>query len=165
MTRRPIALAGLALAGALLTHAGPAAGHSPAARAQGAAPPAYDPNYEPRTDPASPLFDPDYDPRTDPHHPLKDGSRDPGSAWDAPRRYGAAIRQWAIWTREANWDEGAFGRAFVERTRQNLREMKQNWTAAIEKSVLARVPGRWRDITKVLEEAGRLEAVAQRSIR
>jgi hypothetical protein len=46
-----------------------------------------------------------------------------------------------------------FERAFLDRTRENLRRMGQAWTGEIEKAVRSIVPGRWRDITQVLEEA------------
>jgi len=69
--------------------------------------------------------------------------------------YFHAIRQWAIWAEERNLDLESFGGAFVERTRENLQRMGQAWSDEIEKTVRARVPGRWRDVRNVLEEAAR----------
>ena len=74
----------------------------------------------------------------------------------SPAAYFHAIRQWAIWTKEQGFDLTAFGKAFVERTKKNFEELGQTWTTAIEGAVMARVPGRWADIAKVLEEAARM---------
>jgi hypothetical protein len=71
-----------------------------------------------------------------------------------PTTYFHAIRQWAIWTKEQGFDVKAFGRAFVARTKQNLKELGQQWTSEIEQAVLARVPGRWGDVQQVLRAAG-----------
>ena len=69
-----------------------------------------------------------------------------------PVSYFHAIRQWAIWTKEQGFDLKTFGRAFVERTKQNFASLGQTWTREVENAVLARVPGRWADIVRVLEE-------------
>lgn len=69
-----------------------------------------------------------------------------------PVAYFHAIRQWAIWTKEQKFDLKSFGRAFVERTKQNFVALGQTWTKEIENAVLARVPGRWADVVRVLEE-------------
>ncbi len=52
------------------------------APAVGQEPEAYDPNYDPRTDPNSPEYDPGYWAAEDPNHPLRQ-EEDPGEAWDA----------------------------------------------------------------------------------
>lgn len=72
-----------------------------------------------------------------------------------PLSYFHAIRQWAIWTKEQGFDLERFGRAFVERTKQNFVQLGQTWTRDVENAVLARVPGRWADIVKVLAEVDR----------
>lgn len=47
--------------------------------------PAYDPDYEPRSDTTSPQHDPDYNAEKDPLHPLK-SDKDPGAQWNNNRR-------------------------------------------------------------------------------
>jgi hypothetical protein len=81
-----------------------------------------------------------------------------------PMAYFHAIRQWSIWTKEQGFDVKAFGRAFVERTKQNLKELGQKWTSEIEQAVQARVPGRWRDIQQVLAEAERISRDADAGV-
>lgn len=72
-----------------------------------------------------------------------------------PQAYFHAIRQWAIWTRQEGFTQESFAKAFVSRTRENFERMKQKWTGELEKAALGVVPGRWRDITAVLMEAGK----------
>ena len=69
-----------------------------------------------------------------------------------PVAYFHAIRQWSMWTREQGFDLKRFTSAFVERTKQNFASLGQTWTKEVEAAVLARVPGRWADITRVLQE-------------
>lgn len=77
-----------------------------------------------------------------------------------PTAYFHAIRQWSIWTKEQGFDLKAFGKAFVDRTKQNLQELGQNWSKELEQAVRARVPGRWQDIQQVLREAAEIERSA-----
>jgi hypothetical protein len=70
-----------------------------------------------------------------------------------PVGYFHAIRQWAIWSEQEHLDLKGFGRAFVERTKKNLKDLGQGWSRQIEDAVWARVPGRWRDIEAVVRES------------
>lgn len=70
--------------------------------------------------------------------------------------YHHAVRQWALWTHLAGWDETTFVEKFVVRTRETARQVKQTWTQAMEDRVREAAPNRWRDIRAVLDEAGRL---------
>lgn len=76
-----------------------------------------------------------------------------------PESYFHAIRQWSIWTLEQGFDHDGFLEAFLEHTKKNLEAKGQRWSDAIEQVVRRSAEGRWRDITKVLEQAG-LEAPA-----
>ncbi len=71
---------------------------------------AYDPDYEPRTDPRNELFDADYDPRTDENHPMRQ-DKDPGEKWDSPRRADGTPsirRAMGDW----DWGELVYGRTY-----------------------------------------------------
>ena len=73
------------------------------------------------------------------------------------RGYLQFIKQYAMWTRLENWDLKKFGEHFVERTRQNLKNVGQNWTSEIERQVMGSIPGRWADVQRVLQEATALQ--------
>ena len=47
-------------------------------------------------------------------------------------QYLDAVKQWSLWTRIERWNAPQFERAFVERTRKNLEELKQPWTRQTE---------------------------------
>ncbi len=72
--------------------------------------------------------------------------------------YVESIKQYAVWTRLEHWDQAKFGEAFVDRTRKNLLAQRRSWTKDVEKIVRDAIPGRWRDVTAVLEAA---DAMAQ----
>lgn len=82
-----------------------------------------------------------------------------------PDAYFHSIRQWAIWTRQEAFDGDGFATAFVERTKKNLEALKQPWTEVLDRTVRAAVPGRWGDISRVLQEADRLQSAEARSVR
>jgi hypothetical protein len=73
-----------------------------------------------------------------------------------PVSYFHAIRQWAIWTRERNFDMQSFGAAFLEHTRKTVAGAGRPWTAEADKAIRAAVPGRWSAIAQILQEAERL---------
>jgi len=75
-----------------------------------------------------------------------------------PKGYADSITQWAIWSQLEGWDEPAFGREFVERTKKNVTELKKPWSKALEQAVRSAIPNRWRDITMVLDEARKAAA-------
>jgi hypothetical protein len=67
--------------------------------------------------------------------------------------YYPAITQWAIWTREKGFDMESFGEAWLGHVRKNAEQSGQPFTDELARIVQERVPGRWRDIQKILEEA------------
>jgi len=70
-----------------------------------------------------------------------------------PGAYNDFIRQHAMWAQLENWSEQKFTEVFLERTRKNAGEMKISWTKEMEQALRGAAPGRWRDISMVLEEA------------
>lgn len=74
-----------------------------------------------------------------------------------PKTYFHAIRQWAIWTKAQKFTLDSFGKAFVEHTKKNVQTAGRPWTQQLEQALLGVVPGRWRDITRVLAEADATE--------
>jgi hypothetical protein len=74
--------------------------------------------------------------------------------------YNDSIRQYALWTKKENWDEQKFGEVFLEKTKENALTAKVQWTPELEQAVRALIPGRWRDISIVLEDAKRLSATS-----
>lgn len=82
-----------------------------------------------------------------------------------PAEYFQSIRQWALWSLEEELDPPAFLRAFVEETRKNVIEGGGEWTESIESAVRDLVPNRWRDVTRILEEARRIAGAAAGEVR
>lgn len=70
--------------------------------------------------------------------------------------YYPSITQWAIWTREKGFDMESFGEAWLGHVRKNAEQSGQPFTDELARIVKERVPGRWRDIQKILEEADRI---------
>jgi len=70
-----------------------------------------------------------------------------------PKAYFSAVKQWALWTRERNFNEKSYGDAFVEHTRKNAKEAGVQWSRQIEDGIRALVPGRWTAITRILQAA------------
>ncbi|HTT20771.1 MAG TPA: hypothetical protein VMG82_17685 [Candidatus Sulfotelmatobacter sp.] len=68
-----------------------------------------------------------------------------------------AIRQYSVWSKEENWNQQQFTENWIERTRKNAAFMKVKWTNQMEKTLRQAAPGRWSDITQVLQMAGRAE--------
>lgn len=73
-----------------------------------------------------------------------------------PEGYFHSISQWAIWTREQNFNQRSYGDAFVGHTRKNFEAAGGRWSDATEQVVRKVVPSRWNDITKILQRAGAL---------
>ena len=72
--------------------------------------------------------------------------------------YIISIRQYALWTKLENWNEEKFGEVFREKTKKIAEDSKIPWTKELDQALRALVPGRWRDISMVLEQARKLEA-------
>jgi hypothetical protein len=77
-----------------------------------------------------------------------------------PAAYILSIRQYALWTKLENWNEQQFADVFVEKTHRIAAESKVEWNKDMEQAIRALVPGRWRDISLVIDEARKLEAAA-----
>ncbi len=62
------------------------------------------------------------------------------------------------------WDLKKFSEAFVDRTKKNIVGMKQNWTKEMESAVRQAIPGRWHDVSQVLQQAESLMKAALRPV-
>ena len=77
------------------------------------------------------------------------------------KAYNDSIRQYALWSKLENWDEQKFGEVFLDKTKQNAVSAKVKWTKQMEQAVRGLVPGRWRDISMVLDQAAKLSSASQ----
>ncbi len=75
--------------------------------------------------------------------------------------YNDSIRQYSLWAKIENWDEQKFGQVFLEKTTANALAAKVKWTKQMDQAVSGLVPGRWRDISMVLDEAAKLSSGPQ----
>lgn len=73
-----------------------------------------------------------------------------------PQAYMDSIRQYSLWAKIENWDQQKFGEVFLEKIKQNALAGKVKWSKQMEQAVSGLIPGRWRDISMVLDEAARL---------
>jgi hypothetical protein len=72
----------------------------------------------------------------------------------SPESYFHSIRQWSVWTLEQGFDRDGFLAAFLEHTRKNVEDAGQEWSDEFADAVRRSAEGRWKDITKVLGDAG-----------
>jgi hypothetical protein len=70
------------------------------------------------------------------------------------------IRQWSIWTRQENFDEKKFTEEFVNQTKKNVEAKNIKWTGDMQDTVRKAAPGRWRDVTAVLNAANQPKSQA-----
>ncbi len=63
------------------------------------------------------------------------------------------VRQWSIWSRQENFDQGRFTEEFVNQTKKNVEGQGVKWTDVMRDTVRKAAPGRWRDIVAVLDAA------------
>jgi hypothetical protein len=70
-----------------------------------------------------------------------------------PDEYYHSIVQWAIWTTQEKFDRRAFDAAFVTHARKNVVGAGERWSREIEDAVKEIAPHRWRDVSKVVDEA------------
>jgi hypothetical protein len=73
-----------------------------------------------------------------------------------PKAYADSIRQYALWTKLEGWNQQQFADHFVERTRKNAEALHVKWTPQMEGALRNAAPGRWQDITQVLQRAGEI---------
>jgi hypothetical protein len=71
-----------------------------------------------------------------------------------PAAYTDAIKQWALWTVEQNFNEARFTEAFLGHTRKNVEAAGQAWPKEAEGTIRKVSPNRWRDIAQILSGAG-----------
>nr|HEV7954079.1 hypothetical protein [Candidatus Acidoferrales bacterium] len=74
-----------------------------------------------------------------------------------PKAYSEAILQYALWSKLEGWSEAQFTQHFVERTKENADALHVKWTSDMEKALRGAAPGRWKDISEMLQEAQELE--------
>ncbi|MGD0404766.1 MAG: hypothetical protein ABSB66_16400 [Candidatus Acidiferrales bacterium] len=77
-----------------------------------------------------------------------------------PKAYADSIRQYALWTKLEGWDQQKFADNFVERTKKNAEALHMKWTQQMESALRNVVPGRWKDITQVLQRADEISQAA-----
>jgi hypothetical protein len=70
-----------------------------------------------------------------------------------PTDYFHSIRQWSIWVAEQRFTMSSYRTAFVERTKKNVEALGRKWSRDLENALVAYVPHRWDEITKILREA------------
>lgn len=71
----------------------------------------------------------------------------------SPAGYFNSIKQYALWTTLEKWDQKKFGEVLLDKTKQSAAAAKANWTPQMENALTAAIPGRWRDITAIVEQA------------
>jgi hypothetical protein len=74
-----------------------------------------------------------------------------------PKAYTDAILQYALWSELEGWNQEKFTQHFVERTKENADALHVKWTNEMENALRAAAPGRWKDISEMLQEAQVLE--------
>ena len=74
-----------------------------------------------------------------------------------PKAYTDAILQYALWSKLEGWSQAQFTQHFVERTKQNADALHVKWTSDMENALRGAAPGRWKDISEMLQEAQELE--------
>ena len=72
-----------------------------------------------------------------------------------PADYFHAIRQWSMWVDEQKFTVTSYRKAFIERTKKNAEALGRKWSKDLEDGLVALVPHRWDEITKILREARR----------
>ena len=77
-----------------------------------------------------------------------------------PESYFHSVRQWSVWALEQEFDRAGFIAAFLEHTKKNAEARGMEWTDAVAQAVRTSAEGRWADVAKILEEAGREPGVA-----
>ncbi len=79
-----------------------------------------------------------------------------------PKEYAETIRQYALWAKLGNWNEQKFTEMFLERSKKNAEAMNVKWTKQLEQALRGLVPGRWGDVSMVLQEAEKLQGAGAR---
>jgi hypothetical protein len=74
-----------------------------------------------------------------------------------PKAYTDAILQYALWSKLEGWSQEQFTQHFVERTKENADALHVKWSKEMEGALRAAAPGRWKDISEMIQEAGELQ--------
>jgi len=77
-------------------------------------------------------------------------------------QYLDAIRQYAVWSKQENWDQKAFTENWIERTKTNAKNLNVKWNKQMEKALNQAAPGRWSDISQALDLASQAERARKR---
>ncbi len=75
--------------------------------------------------------------------------------------YKDAIFQYALWSKLEGWGQEEFTQHFIERTKENAESLHVPWTQEMENTLRAAAPGRWGDISELMNQAQALEKASQ----
>jgi hypothetical protein len=78
-----------------------------------------------------------------------------------PSAYKDSIFQYALWSKLEGWGAQEFTQHFIERIKENAQATGAQWTQQMEDTVLGAAPGRWRDISEMMNQAQALEKASQ----
>ena len=74
-----------------------------------------------------------------------------------PKAYTDAILQYALWSKLEGWNQEQFTQHFVDRTKENADALHVKWSKEMEGALRAAAPGRWKDISEMIQEGADLE--------
>jgi hypothetical protein len=74
-----------------------------------------------------------------------------------PAAYTDAILQYALWSKLEGWSQEQFTQHFVERTKENADALHVKWSSEMENALRTAAPGRWKDISEMIQVAGDLQ--------
>jgi hypothetical protein len=78
-----------------------------------------------------------------------------------PEAYKNTIFQYAAWSTLEGWGQEEFTQHLVERTKENAQDLHVAWTQDMENTLRAAAPGRWGDISLMMNQAQALEKASQ----
>lgn len=78
-----------------------------------------------------------------------------------PAVYARFIQQYADWAFIEHWNQQQFAQVFVQKTQERAAAANVKWTKQLEQAVLGQVPGRWQDISMVLDAAAKSGGASQ----
>lgn len=78
-----------------------------------------------------------------------------------PEAYKNTIFQYAAWSTLEGWGQEEFTQHWVERTKENAGDLHVPWTKQMEDTLRNAAPGRWGDISEMMNQAHALEKASQ----
>jgi len=78
-----------------------------------------------------------------------------------PEAYKNTIFQYAAWSTLEGWGQEEFTQHWVERTKENAKDLHVPWTKQMEDTLRNAAPGRWGDISAMMNQAHALEKASQ----